>query len=88
MFECLAVFKRKRTRAKSSKSIFQVSDRTLPASVNTILIMGAKVRFKYKFYTMKEEKMQKGVENHKFQIACFFTLGCMESLQCAIIIVF
>ena len=50
--------------------------------------MGAKVRFKYEFYTMKEEKMQKGVENHKFRIACFFTLGCIESLQCAIIIVF
>ena len=43
MFECLAVFKIERTRAKSSKSIFQVSDRTLPASVNTIYISMAKV---------------------------------------------
>ena len=46
--ECLAVFKLERTRAKSSKSIFQVSDRDAsPASVN-IKIIGAKVRIKMK----------------------------------------
>ena len=59
MFECLAVFKIERTRAKSSKSIFQVSDRTLPASVNTIFISMAKVGNNCEFRELFHKKMKK-----------------------------